>query len=252
MKTLYLDEVGDHNLGNYDRNFPIFLLCGCVIDSNDLNDFTTNFNQLKQKYWESKNINEIIFVSRKIRKQENPFNILQNQDTRQAFYTDINNLVVSTNFQIISSIIDKPKHLNQYHLNAGNPYKLSLQFILERFFFILKSCNDTGKIIIEARGKKEDKELNEFFIYFINNGNDYFRGSELRQRITSDQLTFFKKKDNVAGLQLADLCAYPIAKNYLINNNILQNLENKPYELIKEKIYHYPKHIGYGLKIFPK
>ena len=30
---LFLDESGDHDLGFVDKNFPLFLLCGCVMDA---------------------------------------------------------------------------------------------------------------------------------------------------------------------------------------------------------------------------
>jgi len=33
MKILYLDESGDHDLVNIDKNYPIFALSGCVLDN---------------------------------------------------------------------------------------------------------------------------------------------------------------------------------------------------------------------------
>jgi hypothetical protein len=33
MRILYLDESGDHDLVNIDKNYPIFALGGCVMDS---------------------------------------------------------------------------------------------------------------------------------------------------------------------------------------------------------------------------
>ena len=43
--------------------------------------------------------------------------------------------------------------------NPFNPYDLSMEFILERFVkFYLKS-NDRAAIILESRGKNEDREL---------------------------------------------------------------------------------------------
>ena len=36
MYYLYLDETGDHGLSYIDHNFPIFLLCGCLFEQNEI------------------------------------------------------------------------------------------------------------------------------------------------------------------------------------------------------------------------
>ncbi len=56
------------------------------------------------------------------------------------------------------------------------------------------------------------------------------------------------KRDNIIGLQLADLCAYPLARHLI-------NPEDPyiPFEIIKDKIYCDAKGAfdGWGLKVFP-
>lgn len=35
MKILFLDEAGDHNLLVVDKDYPIFVLGGCIIDEKE-------------------------------------------------------------------------------------------------------------------------------------------------------------------------------------------------------------------------
>lgn len=44
---LFLDETGDHGLTNIDPNFPLFLLCGCLIDDKNVTLLQEEFNRIK-------------------------------------------------------------------------------------------------------------------------------------------------------------------------------------------------------------
>ena len=64
--------------------------------------------------------------------------------------------------------------------------------------------------IIERRGQKEDKQLDDHFQRLCARGTGKLSADELRQ--VSPTFTFRNKKENINGLQLADLVAYPIAR----------------------------------------
>jgi len=70
---LFLDESGDHDLGFVDKNFPLFLLCGCVIKEHYLKEIENKVNTFKQKYFGT---TEVILHSRDIRKCQGAFQIL--------------------------------------------------------------------------------------------------------------------------------------------------------------------------------
>lgn len=58
---------------------------------------------------------------------------------------------------------------------------------------------------------------------------------------------FSQKTQNIAGMQIADLVAYPIGRWVLDKTK-----ENRPFEIIKRKFHQKNgKIINYGLKIFP-
>ena len=68
----------------------------------------------------------------------------------------------------------------------------------------------------------------------------------LKRKIKKFEFNF--KKDNIVGLQVADLCAYPLARHLL-------NSEEPyiPFMIIEKKIYcdKEGEYDGWGLKLFP-
>ena len=63
--NLFIDESGDHGLSNLNPDFPIFLLCGIIISSENYEELSCDFNAIKKDIWKS---NHVIFHSRDIRK----------------------------------------------------------------------------------------------------------------------------------------------------------------------------------------
>ena len=67
-------------------------------------------------------------------------------------------------------------------------------------------------------------------------------------RTYEEGLIVRKKRDNDCGLQLAELCAYPIAR-YIMNNSE----PNPAFDVIKSKIRSGARcYMGYGIKVFPQ
>ena len=85
-------------------------------------------------------------------------------------------------------------------------------------------------IHVEQRGYKEDTSL----VAHYNSTRDlgtYFVSSDRFKARTHD-FKFFSKRQNIAGLHIADLCAYPLAR-YILN----PKEPYVPFEVIKSKIY---------------
>jgi len=243
---LFLDETGDHGLSYIDRNFPIFLLCGCVVSSEELLCINKQVNNLKTKYFQT---TEVILHSREIRKCEGSFQILFDLDLKKNFYEDLNSILAHSNYSLIGSAIHKERHIKRYGKWASNPYTLSLSFVLERIIYLMDSVGtgNTVNILVEQRGKKEDSHLLSHFNSVLDSGTFYISSTRLKKGIKS--FRFHHKRENIIGLQIADLCAYPLARH------ILNPKEPYiPFKLIENKIYSDCKTgqtIGWGLKIFP-
>ena len=107
----------------------------------------------------------------------------------------------------------------------------------------IKDQNKKLEIIIEKRGLAEDKKLAHHFQKLLYRGTGYVNPERLRAYRIS--ITFKDKKENINGLQLSDLIAYPIAR-YVIDST----RANPAFDVLSGKFYSRGAK-RYGLKIFP-
>jgi hypothetical protein len=240
---LFIDESGDHGLTIVNPDFPVFLLSGVLISEDNYSMLKSTFNKVKNELWGNK---EVIFHSRDIRKCEKEFMVLFDLDKKKWFYDNLNSAINDCDYTLIASAIQKENYINQFGRLSNDVYELALSFVIERAIFFLDVMPDNGKelqIIIEKRGKKEDKQLDEHFQRLMSRGTGYVSAEKLSNYSLS--ITFKDKKENINGLQLADLTAYPIAR-YVIE----PERANPAFELISSKIYS-KNGKRYGLKIYP-
>ena len=238
---VYVDESGDHGLKSIDTNYPIFVLVFCIFQKQEYIDkIIPSLAQFKMKYWGH---DEIVLHEHDIRKPKNEFTILIERATREAFIGELTQLIDSTSFTIIASVIDKNKLASQY-IRPENPYEISLGFGLERVYRYLADVGQPDKItpvVVERRGKKEDEDL-ELCFRRIREGANY-----LNKKLPYE-LVMIDKKANSTGLQVADLTARPIGIKTLRPDQ-----PNRAYDIIAGKLRKSPQGSvkGWGLKIFP-
>lgn len=240
----FIDETGDHGLTFIDPNFPLFLLAGCLFTDDELKKAEGKINGLKMEFF---NTEEVILHSREIRKCEGAFQILFDLEIKKRFYEKVNAIMSEAKFAIIASGVDKEEHIKKYGKDAGNPYSISLSFIMERLIYCSDSSADSRvDIKIEKRGRREDAQLLEQYNRIKDSGTYFVNASRFKNRISD--FDFVAKKENVIGLQIADLCAYPLARHVL-------NSEEPyiPFKIIQDKIYcnNAGEYRGFGLKVFP-
>lgn len=241
----FLDETGDHGLTFIDEKFPIFLLAGCLFESLEYLKLSEEIDKLKREFF---NTAEVILHSRDIRKCDGSFQILFDLDIKKRFYERLNKIISNANFTIIAVAIDKKKHIEKYGKVADNPYSICLSYVLERLIFCTdnKSASSTVSIVIEKRGRREDQQLLAHYNSIIDRGTFHVTPDRFKQRIVG--FSMVAKKDNNNGLQVADLCAYPVARHVLNSQE-----PYIPFVIIKSKLYcnGLGKVDGYGLKVFP-
>jgi len=208
----FIDECGDHTLELIDKDFPLFLLATTVIRRADYaKQVIPAIGQLKLKYWVHEGVN---LHSRDIRKAKGPYGFLQVPEMRTAFMNELSDLMMSLPYTLFVSAVRKDHHKNRYGARAVNPYDLVLEFTLERLMHFVESTGvQELPFVAEARGRKEDNTLERCFYRFMSEGTDYIHASRFRQVRCS--LVFRNKFDNIAGIQLADLCAHPCARYVL-------------------------------------
>jgi len=241
----FMDETGDHGLSFIDPNFHIFLLCGVLFKEEELFIVNKKISNFKTDFFKT---NEVILHSKDIRKCENAFQILFNLDIKNKFYENLSQILSNASFTIIGSGVNKKDHIKKYGKSAKDPYSISLSFVIERLIFCLDKLNPNSivDIIIEKRGRKEDQQLLDEYNTIIDKGTYFIEPERIKNRIK--KFEFKSKKDNIIGSQIADLCAYPLARHILF--------PKEPYitfNIIKSKIYCNNKGLidGFGLKMFP-
>lgn len=236
---VYVDESGDHSLESINENHPVFVLAFCIFKKSDYTQIVSPaLSSVKFDFWGH---DSVILHSHKIRKQVDEFSILANLPTLERFMGRISDYMTIAPFTIISTVIDK-RCLKDRYTNPHNPYNLGLLFCLERTSRFLEENGQRSKLthlVMEARGRKEDLELEMEFRRIMGDGKS--------KGLANFDILFADKRVNSVGLQTADLVAHPVGR-YVIN----PNQGNRSFEILEKKFYRYPSYVGKGLKIFPK
>lgn len=243
---LFIDECGDHNLEKYDPGFPVFTLCGILISQHNLNSLNKAFEELKLEIFDSK---EIVIHSVDIRKWRGPFSVLANETLRGKFFDGIERILRNNDAYVIVSSTILKEQLSKFCIRGeeDDVYGLSLAYLIERSIFCVDNMKDNKipeiSIVVERRGKNEDKKLLNYYNGLRNRGTKWVDPARLRSRISN--FGFKNKKDNIIGLQIADLIAYPVTIHLLYPNR-----NNPSYEAIKHNIFQ-DKGVLLGQKVIP-
>ncbi|MDE6514001.1 MAG: DUF3800 domain-containing protein [Muribaculaceae bacterium] len=226
---LYIDECGDQNLENFNPSFPVFTLCGVLVSKANMRKLEDEFNALKVEFWGDQNV---IIHSRDIRRCKNEFINLLDPDVKTCFYQRVNAILSNNGVYVIvaCSILKEP--FIRLFSNTEDVYGLSLSYLIERSIFCVDDNCETASIdiIFEKRGKIEDRTLTKFYNGLRVTGTKWVEPERLQSRIGA--FTSRAKKDNIIGLQIADLIAYPIARKVLN-----PEVPNPAFEIIKPNIY---------------
>ncbi|GGK20926.1 hypothetical protein GCM10010965_12530 [Caldalkalibacillus thermarum] len=234
-------------------NEKYFTLTGVAINLDSYSKFKEHVNKIKFKHWENGmadykgTMKRVCFHSSEIRKRKHPFDTIDYEE----FMNDISKLISSTNIRIISSTVNKEAHYKKYGERADHPYPLAVRFILERYCKKLNETNQKGIIVLESRGKKEDKFVLKHILQIIENGTYYNPASHFKSLVG----VYFNpkwwaaddSKSSFVILELADLVSYPIHK-FARSNCIVKD---RAFLNIEEKLTNYPNYMGWGIKIFP-
>ena len=198
---VYVDESGDHGLGNMNLEFPVFVLAFCVFHKGHYSEkVVPALERFKFKHFGH---DQIILHESDIRKEKGDFRFPSRED-KKRFLNELTGIIESSNFILISCVIDKSRLREQERL--PNPYHIALRFCLETLYEFLSEKGEEDKllhVVVEQRGKKEDNELELEFRRICDGQNSM--GKRLFFRIL-----FADKKAMSTGLQLADLVARPI------------------------------------------
>ncbi len=237
----FLDECGDHSLLKIDTDFPLFVLALVVMERESYSKHVIpTLGEFKLRYWNHEGIN---LHSREIRKALGPFAFLQIPTIRPAFIEELGRIMKALPYTLFVTGIRKQQHKERYGQDAESPYDLVLKFTLERVVHFLEGQGEKAlPVVAESRGKIENADLERVFFRIMNQGT-YYRPKEQFKKLDCP-LVFRSKMDNIVGIQIADLCAYPCARHVLAPGK-----PNMAFEAIHGHLYR--REGVFGMKVFP-
>lgn len=205
---VYVDESGDHSLEHVDVQYPVFVLAFTIFHKRH---YAEKIVPAVEKFKFNHFGHDLVILhEHEIRKQKNAFKILVDRTHRKRFMDDLSDIMAYSNFILVSCVIDKQR-LKLTDNKEHNPYHLALNDCLEGLYNFLEEKQQLDRkthVLVECRGKKEDKELELAFRRMCDGNNP------MKANLPFD-VVFVDKKANSTGLQLADLVARPIGINYL-------------------------------------
>jgi hypothetical protein len=243
LKVMFLDESGNHGLIKIDPLYPVFILGGVIVDreyaEGELADRVRRFKL------DLFGRDDLILHTADITRNTNGFERLKEPAFRERFYRGINTLMQDLEYKVVACVIKKDAHLAQYGLGAIDPYMLSLDILVERFCFELDFADTSGVIVAEKRGPLLDRELDIAWLNLKIRGTGYVQAQQIEDRI--DALVSRHKRENIAGLQLADLVVSPIGRH------VIGKPDHDDWKIIKSKLRRRGgRYRGAGLVVLPK
>ncbi len=251
---IYVDESGDHTYRNLQKQENRYLcLIGCIFKREQYRVFVRKLEDFKQKHLPYDPDFPLILHRSDIINRRGCFGRLCDPTARKKFDSDLLNLIREADFKVIAVVIDKKNHVEKYKELAFHPYHYCLTAILERYCGLLNFIGGLGDVLAESRGGSEDNQLKEAYRRVYNAGTQYQRPEFFQHVLSSKEAKLRSKRNNIAGLQLADNLAYPVKQSILLEYKKIPDPGNifgkRICEAIKTK---YNKHLyrghieGYG------
>ncbi len=256
---LYVDEVGNPDLGSSDKPDHRFLcLAGVIFDLKYVNNVLfPEIESIKKQFFCSHPDDPIILHRKELLYKKPPFSNLKDPKIETQFNNLLLKKLNNWEYTVISVLIDKKEHVERYATWRYDPYHYCQEILIERFRLYLDINDLHGDVMFESRGGKEDRRLKDSFRRITNSGTNHLSTDQIMEKLTSKELKVKPKSANISGLQVADLIAHPARRWFF--KNILDMDDNKVTFgddivklLVDKKFFRYKGNIlGYGAKKLP-
>ena len=222
---VFVDESGDHGLKPIDKDYPVLVLVFCIFRASDYaRKVLPEIFDFKFRHFGH---DQVILHEREIRFDSGEFAILRDPGLKEKFLGELTELIDRTPFSAVATVIHKQR-LADTSSSPRNPYEIALEHGLQRVQIrLLELGADTANtpVIVECRGKREDREL-ELQFRRICDGHNH-------QQVRLDfEPRFVPKSANAAGLQIADLIARHIGHHVLDPSK-----PNRAWTVIERKLF---------------
>ena len=233
---LYIDESGDHTYEDIKDPARRYLgLTACFVESEVYRtQFYPALEALKQAHFPHSPDEPVILHRKELINRRGPFWRLRDPENERRFNEAILHFLADQVYVLIAAVIDKRAHIERYSGAAYHPYHYCLAALLERYCGFLNRFNAQGDVMAESRGGTEDRQLKAAYRRLYESGT-YFRDAAFFQKVlTSKEIKLKPKLANIAGLQVADLLAYPCKQEILAAEGRIED----PGEVFGKEICH--------------
>lgn len=243
---MYVDESGDDVMDPSKWSSPdarYLGLTGVVIASETYRTSThPKFEALKQEFFPHDPDEPLVLVRQKIVQMRDEFGILADREIADRWEERILQFPDSHFSQVITVVLDKSEYRQRGLMSSQRPYGYCVSALADLYGQWLNTIGGNGDVMAESRGKREDQEVKDDFHRYMRGDTNPRGTQEARLPISSNQIKLNLKLQNITGLQLADLLAYPSRKGFLVENERVpgdspSNATDRIYELIKSKSY---------------
>ncbi|QGP92268.1 hypothetical protein MGLY_16390 [Neomoorella glycerini] len=198
-------------------------LLGCIVEYEAYRtSFYPSLEALKQKHFPHSPDDPIILHRKELVNKEGPFWRLRQPEKEEQFNNDLLTFLQEQRYVLIVVVIDKKSHIERYGNAAYHPYHYCMAAMLERYCGFLNFYNAQGDVLAESRGKTEDQELRKAYQYLYNSGTQFRDATFFQKTLTSKEIKLKPKTANIAGLQVADILAYPLKQQILLENGRIE------------------------------
>lgn len=220
---LYVDETGNHDMDHVEDPNQRFLgLVGVAVSLQEVRDHLgPRLEELKRRHFPYDPDDPPVLHRKELVNRRHPFHTLRDPAVEVAFNDDLLALLEDVEYQVIAVVIDKLEHRDRYSTWLFQPYHYCLKVMLERYVFLLESRSATGDVMAESRGGVEDRRLKDSYARLFERGTEFVESHRFQATLTSRQLKVNPKRDNIAGLQLADVLAHPTRRDILRRNGLV-------------------------------
>jgi len=219
---LYIDESGDHTYNLLDEVAHRYLaLLGVWFrQADDYLAFAADLERFKETFFGKRADNAVVLHRSNIINRKGAFGILCDEATRNRFDAALLEVVSRARFKMVCVVLDKQEHKGQY-VNPFHPYHYCLTAMLERYSGWLNYKNAVGDVVAESRGREEDLQLKQAYRRAYESGTMFCSHDQHQRALTSKDIKAQPKRVNTAGLQLADVLAYPVKQAMLLARGLV-------------------------------
>jgi hypothetical protein len=206
---LFFDEVGNDDVKTLSERY--LSVVGIITKLHGHNThITPEIEQLKADlFGHNPPYRTVILHRKEIVRKEPPFEILQDNVANAVWERRLLKLLEDLPYIAIVVTIDKKAHVDKYAVWHFNPYHYCVRALLERYVLWLNRHKLTGDVVAEQRYKQVDKKLKRSFAYTYDHGSQDIPAAVFQRCLTSRELKFGSKLDNICGLQLVEMIANP-------------------------------------------